>query len=110
MIIVGVTPKVEYLDCPDTSCFILQDRAGESDSIEPVEVTISEMVISQMDFGLKDRIFQIFRGQMKSGIMMLIGKEILHPSDLTRIVMLAEEANLKTSEFIEAIIESVPNQ
>ena len=110
MIIVGVTPKEEYLDCPDTSCLILQDRVGESNSLDPNEVTMSEMVISQMDFSLKDRVFQIFRGQMKSGIMMLIGKEVLHSSDLTRIVMLAEEANLKTSEFIEAIIESYPNR
>ena len=110
MIIVGVTPKEEYLECADTSCFIRQDRVGESDNFESVEVTISEMVISQMDFSLKDRIFQIFKGQMKSGIVTLIRNKVLTHSDLTSIVLLAEEAHLKTVELIEAIIANITNQ
>jgi hypothetical protein len=101
-------PKMEEnVDFKDTSYFMPHESNSLLESA--AENTTSEVILSQIDRSLKDRICQTFRGQMRGGILQLIGKQVLSGRDLTTIVILAEEANLKTTEFIEAIIEGLPS-
>ena len=104
--------KTERVVCTADPTYLLpQQRAGQTSFIaQPTNLSLLEVVISQLDESLKYRIYLTFKDRMRSEILMLIRRQILNSNDFTSVVFSAERANLKTSEFIEAIIESFHNK
>ena len=103
----------ENLQQPGNNYYSLEEDSVVESNCLPESADDSSMgdiVVSRVDLSLKNRVIEIFRGQLKSGILMLLKTQVLNPSDLIKIVLLADRANLKTAEFIEAIIRSVPDQ
>ena len=66
----------------------------------------TEKIIGEMSDDVKKRIFHIFKDQSRSEIVALIVLGVLHPSDLTSIVRDAEEAGIKVSDLVLAMIKN----
>ena len=101
--IVNIVTKNEELDYSSSS-FDLE--AEEAAFMETVEVSVSEIVIGEMDASLKYRLYRTFKDRERSEIVQLISNGILNVEDLISVVVNAEKASLKTSELIELILDS----
>ena len=85
-----------YLDSNDDSSFLPAAQ----------EISLTDIVVGEMNPSFKLKIFQAFKNYDRNEIMPLISRQVLNQTELINLVVCADKANLKTSELIEAIIDS----
>ena len=104
-LVVKSEQKNEVIDLsPEPVCFHVEE---DSYSVETIEVSLTDTVIREMAKDLKYRLYLLFKDQ--SDVVGLISKRAVNSNDLFNIVIAAEKANLKSSELIEAVVNSFEN-
>ena len=101
-VMANVVPKKEAAEMVQV---YMEDESSEDSFMETVEVSLTDITLSEMDENLKYRIYCTFKDHERSEIVSLISKGVLNPADLISIVVNSDKANLKPVELIIAIID-----